>query len=194
MRFLKGKCDLMSRLRNYAHFVLVGSLFCWGAISDAEAASKADIEIILNRFPGYHVLTLQERDSDARTFIKSHFANQNSSVVHADFDGDGHPDYAILLKNKKSGTAKLAVLLCSGDSDCKTVHEEDVTSSSGEVFIRPLKIGSRVSQTDAIDTKDYPPPVRLRSTGIEVTYFGQAKVVYYWSRKHKKMETIQTED
>jgi hypothetical protein len=72
--------------------------------------------------------------------------------------------------------------------------DEDITSSVGGVFIRPVPIGRRVSQTEAIDTKDYPPPVRLRSTGVEVTYFGQAKVVYYWNAKHKKMETIQTED
>jgi len=36
--------------------------------------------------------------------------------------------------------------------------------------------------------------VRLSSTGIEVTYFEKAKVVYYWNTKHNKIETIQTVD
>ena len=182
----------MRRPRNCVQVIVIVSLCC-AAMSGAETP-KNDLDIIMSRFPGYHVLTLQERDSDARTFILAHFPKHNPSVVRADFDGDGHLDYAILIKDKKSGTTKLVILLCSGDTQCKSVQEVDVTSSSGGVYIRPVPIGSRVSQTDAIDSKDYPSPVRLSSTWVEVTYFGQAKVVYYWNRKHKKMETIQTED
>lgn len=160
----------------------------------AAPGPTSDIDRVLNRFPGYHVLTLLERNSDAKEFIKGHFPKNNPSVVHSDFDGDGHLDYALLLKDGKSGTTKLVVLLCSGDTQCKSVFDVDVTSSSGEVFIRPVPIGSQVAQTDAIETKDYPSPVKLRSTGIELTYFGQAKVVYYWNRKNKKVEAVQTED
>jgi hypothetical protein len=36
--------------------------------------------------------------------------------------------------------------------------------------------------------------IRLSSTGIEVTYFEKAEVVYYWNTKHKKIETIQIGD
>ena len=57
------------------------------------------IDKLLNHFPGDHVLTLSERDSDARDFILKHFPRSNPSVVHADFDGDGHPDYAMLLRD-----------------------------------------------------------------------------------------------
>ena len=94
----------MSRLCNSMHIIVTASLWCCAAMSDAEAP-KTDLHIILSRFPGYHVLTLAERDSDARTFILAHFPKHNPSIVHADFDGDGHPDYAILLKDKKSRTA-----------------------------------------------------------------------------------------
>jgi hypothetical protein len=183
----------MGPLRNCIRVIVVMICFCCAAISDTEA-QKSAMDVILSRFPGYHVLTLPERDPDAREFIKGHFAKSNPSVVHADFDGDGRPDYALLLKEGKLGTTKLVVLLCSADTQCKTVFDVDVTASSGEVFIRPLPIGSQVSQTDATGTKEYPPPVRLRSTGIELTYFGQAKVIYYWNRKNKKVEAVQTED
>jgi hypothetical protein len=153
-------------------------------------------KIILNDFPGFHVLTVPERDSDTRAFILAHFAKRSPSVVRADFDGDGHLDYAVLLKNKnkKSGVAKFVILLCSESEHCKKAFDEDITSYAGEVFIKTVPIGRRVSQTEAIDTKDYPPPVRLSSTGIEMTYFEKAKVVYYWNTKHKKIETIQTGD
>lgn len=35
---------------------------------------------------------------------------------------------------------------------------------------------------------------RHKNLVIEVTYFGQANVVYYWNTKHKKIEAVQTED
>jgi hypothetical protein len=183
----------MSRLCNAVRVLVVVSLLCHLALPRAEGQSN-DINRILNRLSGYHMLTLLERNADARAFILAHVPKNNPSVVHADFDGDGHSDYAILIKDNKSGTTKLVVLLCSGDARCKNVYEMDVTSDAGEVYIRPVLIGSRVSQTGAIDTNDYPAPVRLSSSGIELTYFGQAKVVYYWNKKHKKIESVQTAD
>src|SRR4029077_8321809 len=93
-------------------------------------------KIILDDFPGFHMLTVAERDSDTRAFILAHFAKRNPSVVRADFDGDGHPDYAVLLKNKKSGVAKFVILLCPEDEHCKKACDEDITSYAGEVFIK----------------------------------------------------------
>jgi hypothetical protein len=52
--------------------------------------SAGIFKIILNDFPGFHVLTVPERDSDTRAFILAHFAKRSPSVVRADFDGDGH--------------------------------------------------------------------------------------------------------
>jgi hypothetical protein len=150
---------------------------------------------IVSRFPGYHLLKLAERDAETRAYVLRHFPKGNSSVVHADFDGDGHLDYALLLKDNKSGSVKVVILLCSEDAECKSVYNlDDPGSDSGELYIRPVPIGSRVAQTEAIDTKNYPAPVRLRSTGIELTVFEKASVVYYWDRKRKKIETVQTGD
>ena len=181
----------MRGLCNRMRVIVVFSFFCCAALSNAEAP-KNDLDIILGRFPGYHMRTLAERDSDTRAFILAHFPRRNPSVVHADFDRDGHLDYAVLLKDKKSETAKLVMLLCSGNTQCKSVHEVGLTSVSGAVYIRPVPIGSRVSQIDAIDTTDQ--PLKLSSPGIELTYNGKATVVYYWNRKHKKVEAIQTAD
>jgi len=175
---------------------LLVTLVCC-VVPPGAAGQGVEIDKIVGRFSGYHLLTLRERDSETRAFILQHFPHTNPSIVHADFDGDGHPDYAILLKHNKSAATKLVVLLCRENAECKSVFDQDVAtadSCSGEVYIRPVPSGSRVSQTDAIDTNDYPPPVRLGSTGIEVTCFGKAKVIHYWNRKHKKMEAIQTED
>lgn len=183
----------MRRRHNYVWVIAVTAIFFCAAMSDAQR-SKDELHIVLSGFPGYHLMTLQERNLDARTFILRHFPKNNPSVVYADFNGDGHPDYALLIRDIKSTSTKLVVLLCSKEVRCKSVYELDVTAYSGQVYIRPQPTGSRVSQTEAIETMDHPSPVRLTSPGIEVTYFGQAKVVLYWNAKHKRIEEVQTED
>ncbi len=183
----------MYRLRDCFLVVIALTQLCSLAKS-AMGKPQAEIGSILKLFPGYHVMTLTERDTDTRTFLSQHYRESNSSVVRADFNGDGILDYALMLKYGKSPTAKFVVLFCSGDSTCRKVYELDVTGYSDSVYLKPVPVGSRASQTDAIDTKDSPAPVKLRSTGIEVTYFGKAKVVYYWNKKHRKIEAVQTED
>lgn len=173
--------------------ILLVSIILVYCLPEAHGQSS-QIDGILSHFSGYHVLTLRERDPETRAFIVRHFPKDNPSIVHADFDGDGQQDCAILLKSNKSGTTKLVFLLCPAGNHCKSFYTVDVTSDFADIYIRPVPIGSRVSQTDAIDTLNPPAPLRLRAIGIQVTYFEKAKVIYYWNRKRKRIETIQTED
>ena len=182
----------MSRLFNRGLLITLLSFFVCGAMS--QVRKNSDWDGILGRFPGYHLLTFEELDSAARDFFLQHFPKQNPSVVRGDFDGDGNPDYALLLRDNKSTAAKLVVLLCSGPAQCKSVYDLDLTAYSNSVYLRPMKVGSRVSQTDAIPTNDRALSKRLTSLGVEITYFEKAKVVLSWNPKRKKMDEIQTED
>ncbi len=173
--------------------VLVAGFFCCALVSGAVDV-KNDIDTVLSSFPGYHLLTLEERDSDARAFIVKHFPKASASVVHADFDGDGHLDYALLLKNDKSQATKLFVLLCSEEVRCRTVYQLDVTAYSGSAYLRPVAMGSVVSQTEALDSPNPSALAKLQSTGIQITYFGKGAVVLYWNKKLRKIAEIQTED
>jgi hypothetical protein len=71
---------------------------------------------------------------------------------------------------------------------------EELDQSGGLLarYLRPVTTGSKVSQTEAVpgDT----PPVKLRSTGIQVNYFEKGKVVLHWNTKRKKIEEFQTGD
>ena len=182
-------------MRMYSRFLIIPLMALISSfVASAAEEPKNEVANLLSHFPGYHLLKLSERATDTRAYILGHFPKDNPSIVHADFDGDGHPDYALLLKHNRSQTAKLVVLLCPENNPYKRVYELDLTGDSEEVYLRPVPVGSHVSQTDAIDTKDRPSPIRLRSTGIEVTYFEKATIVYYWNKKHKKIEAVQTAD
>lgn len=164
----------------------------WSVLASASDGQAGDIGAILKQFPGYHVLTLQERDPSLTTYLAQHFPMANPSVVRADFNGDGTPDYALLLKDDKTGAAKLVVLLCSADGQCKSVYDLDVTTYSSVAYLRPMSTGSKVSQTEAVPGST--PPVKLRSTGIQVNYFEKGKVVLHWNAKRQKIEEVQTGD
>src|SRR5208282_2059627 len=116
--------------------VLSAALFCCVGTSAGEDR-KRDVDSILSGFPGYHLLTLKERDPDTRAFIVQHFPKANPSVVHADFDGDGHLDYALLVRNDKLQLTKLVVLLCPEEGRCRSVSETDVSAYAGSVYVRP---------------------------------------------------------
>jgi hypothetical protein len=174
--------------------VLFASFLCCCVGLSARQEQKSDVGNVLTNFPGFHLLTSKERDPDTTAFILKRFPKSNPSVVHADFDGDGNLDYALLLKNDKSQAAKLVVLLCSGTSHCRSVYELDVTADSGIVYLRPVATGSVMSQTEAIDSTTAPSPAKLHSTGIQVTYFEKAAVVLYWDRKLKNIREVQTAD
>jgi hypothetical protein len=164
----------------------------WCGVPSASGGQSGSLDSILKLFPGYHLLNLQERDPDLKAFLVQHFPKSDPSVVRADFNGDGNPDYALLLKDEKSGATKLVVLLCSADGQCKNVYELDETAYASSVYLRPLSTGSKVSQTEAVTGNT--PPVKLHSTGIQVTYFEKGKVVLHWNRKLQKIEEVQTGD
>ena len=183
----------MTRPFRSVRVILGVVLLCCVQLPSSGEDQKNNLKSILSGFSGYHLLTLKELDSDTQAFIVRHFPKANPSLVHADFDGDGQLDYALLLRNDKSQATKLVVLLCSDDVHCRSVYELDVSAYSDSVYLRPVTKGSRVSQTEAVDSNQTA-PVNLKSYGIQVTYFEKGKVVLYWNKKLKKIEEVQTAD
>jgi hypothetical protein len=179
--------------RHYRWILPLMAVVLWSVLASASDGQADEINTILKQFPGYHVLTLQERDPDARAYIARHFPKANPSVVRADFDGDGQEDYALLLKNAKSAKALLVVVLCPADAECKTAYKMDVSEAYKVTYLSLVPVGSRVSQTEVMPRNDHSPG-RLKSVGIRVTYDEQAEVVLYWNNKLGKIEKVQTSD
>jgi hypothetical protein len=143
-------------------------------------------------YPGYHVLRLAERDADTRAFLVQHFKTSNMSVVHADFNGDGHLDYAMLLKSDTSSAAKLVVLLCDGQSKCRSVYEQDITGYSEEAYLSLLPVGSRLAEAGSAEGENESRPSKLTTVGIQVTYFEKGAGALYWDQKLKKIVEVGT--
>lgn len=175
----------MSRLQKFLLFGIWLQLGVVFTLAMTDPAAGAALKL----FPGYHLLTMAERDSDTRAFIRENHPKENPSLIHADFDGDGHPDYALLLKSDQSQNAKFVVLLCPDDNACKQVFELDLTGSPEIMYLRKID-PKRISQNDAEDQE----PVKLTGPGIQLNYFEKGAVIYYWDKAAKKIASVQTED
>jgi hypothetical protein len=173
--------------------ILIWLAFVFGISISSRAQDKHDVEDVLKLFPAYHVLALEERDPETRTFLTQHFPKQNCSVVRADFDGDGAPDYALLIKADKSPTTKLVIVLCPANSGCKTAYQSDLSIDSSLVYLRPVPPGSHFSQTYGPDS-DQTARVRLKAAAVELNYFEKSSVVLYWDPTHRKIAEIWTSD
>src|SRR5690348_8495152 len=141
-------------------WVLALLAFAAGTSSSSETA-KNSLADVLKLFPGYHVVTLKECDPDMRTFLSQNYPKANPSVVHADFDGDGIPDYALLLKNDATRVTKFVILLCPVAQPCKKVYDIDESQTSGIVYLRPISAGATALPTDDDDAASR--PVKLKA-------------------------------
>jgi hypothetical protein len=139
-------------------------------------------------------LRLGERDADTRAFLLKHFNGSDPSVVQADFDGEGHPDYALLVKSDTSAAAKVAILLCDAPRRCRGVYELDITGYSEEVYLSRLPVGSRIVESEAVEAKNQSPSVTLRNAGIQLSYFESVTVALYWDKKLKEIVGVGTAD
>ena len=155
---------------------------------------KSDLEQVLQLFPGYHLLKPEEFDEDTRAFLRSHFPKDNPSVISSDFDGNGVLDYAFLLKGEKSSSTKVEVVLCAPNKQCRSVYHLDVSSYAGAVYLRPARIGSHTTRTDAVPATEGTSKGRLSLAGIQVLYFEKGKVLLSWNPKHRRIEEVQTGD
>jgi hypothetical protein len=59
-------------------------------LSSVAIAQANPENLVLNRFPGYHVLTARELDSETKTYFLQHFPKSQPGMVIADFDGNGY--------------------------------------------------------------------------------------------------------
>jgi hypothetical protein len=179
----------MSEHANVISLALLLAVFC--SLTSARGQIRT-AEALPHDYPGYHLLRLTERDADTRAFLVQHFKTSDASVVHADFNGDGNLDYAMLLKSDTSAAAKVVVLLCDAQSKCRGVFEQDITGYSEGAYLSRLPVGSRVAEVGSAEGEKESHPVKLTNTGIQVTYFEKGAVALYWDKKLKKIVGVGT--
>lgn len=148
-------------MRRPVPWIAIVALFCCLKTS----AKEADIDIVrvLLQFPGFRLVTLQERDPDTRASIAKHFPKNDASVGLVDLDGDGQSDLALLFKDDKSAWSTLVIFLCPSPAECKPAYQLGLGSVEF-TYMTSVPVGSKATETEA--EEDGTAPVRLKFPGI----------------------------
>ncbi len=110
----------------------------------------------------------------------------------ADLDGNNLPDYALFLIKESNDGSVFSFFLQTRTNTFKPYEIIRYERMMDYVFILEVKPNTLVKTTTAFDTGHR--DVKLEYSGVELTYFGKASIVYYWDKIAKKFESIQTSD
>lgn len=185
---------MTQRLKTLALACTLTLLIFTASRSSRSETPRHSLPEVLRLFPGYRAVSLKEFDPDTRNYLLENYPKVDPSVVRADFDGDGSPDFGLLLKNDATHVARVVILLCPARASCKAVYDLDVSQMSGIVYLRPIPPGAPVPPADDDDASSSIKQTKLKTAAVELNYFGKASVVLYWNQAHKKIEEIDTSD
>lgn len=155
----------------------------WAAGEDIQLCNKPRI--------GYKLLELDDLDQYTQPYYKANWEGNPPGNVIGDFNGDGVDDCAALFIEQGDGYSVSLSITLNRENGMEEVFLRDVGPYKGLVFISPVKNGMELSTSQALDYEEF---VKLEHTGIRVTYFGKAEVVYFWSNEHQEVKSIQTSD
>jgi hypothetical protein len=149
-------------------------------------------KLINKYYPGYRIINIEELDKMARTFFKVRHPDSNPSLVSDDFDGNGLPDFAFLLTNKKRDNTVLVILLQQSLNNFHHSFFLSMDSYRSDIVITPIKKNTLLSQAEAISSEEE--KVLLQNPSIQLIYIGKSAVVYYWDKNKNTFSEIWTSD
>lgn len=150
-------------------------------------APKFVTAYVRNKLPGNAVARARYGDDQAAGLGKPN-AKAQSQIV-ADFNGDGKPDWAGLVRTRK-GAINLVVIYSKGRRYRHALLQKNVgrTGDNLAVSVHVQKPG----RIKGFPAKKNPRSVRLVRPGIEFIYFEKSSVVFYW--KERRFAEIWTSD
>jgi hypothetical protein len=155
-----------------------------------EGPQKAPAEpplatILAHFFPGYAPVTLGDLAAEVGALTVQDAAYDHSdrspTVIRADFDGNGHADYAVLIKKQTtSGSDEIfAILMGYGQGRYAKIMESFFGRLSEDIYLGYVAAGTEIRLTVA-SPGVAPIPLRLKSPAVTLNVLNQASDVLYW--------------
>lgn len=162
--------------------------------ADVRYAEPPLDEIIARFFDGYAPVTT----GDLRVEIGSLAARdpayddpqRSPSVIHADFDGNGVDDYAILIRElaPQAPDEVFAVLMGLGDGRYHVAMKAFFGNLMDEVYLGYVPAGAQLIPAAGSETaRD---PVRLDNPAATLIYFDRAADAFYWNPEKNVFDSM----
>lgn len=146
--------------------------------------------------PGWHVMGTSGFDPLVVKWVRQeHGPRAGPQYCRGDFDGDGRPDLALLLRR---GSVKLVALLQTGAEQWQVKELRDLGFGEGfqggfsrfTIYLAPRKPGIVAYWPG--DGKGKTGRLRLRHDGIELNWAEKGSTLYYWTGQ--RFQTVVTGD
>lgn len=153
--------------------------------TDVRHAEPPLDEIIARFFEGYAPVTPGDLRAEigrlAMTDPVYGDPERSPSVIHADFDGNGIGDYAILIRElaPQAPDEVFAVLMGLGDGRYRVAMKAFFGNLMDEVYLGYVPVGGQL--VPVAGSGDPGEPVRLDHPAVTLTYFGRATDAFYWN-------------
>ena len=141
--------------------------------------------IVAHFFPGYAPVTLGDLAAEVgaltvRDDVYDH-SDRSPTAIRADFDGNGHADYAVLIKkHTASGSDEIfAVLLGHGQGRYAKAMESFFGRLAEDIYLGYMPAGAQVRLTVASPVLE-PIPLRLDAPAVTLNVLNQGSDVLYW--------------
>ncbi len=172
-----------------AYFFVIFATFLFINLSYA----ADNISKLINTFyPGYKLLQFSDLDSFTQEYLSGYKFELQPGFVKADFDGNNLSDFALFLNNKSNDGSIFCIILQTAKNDYELHEIIKYDRMMDYVVLSEVKPDTLVKPTTAFDTGQS--AVILEYPGVKLTYVGKASLVYYWNKKTKKFDSIQTSD
>jgi len=144
--------------------------------------------IVEHFFPGYAPVTLGDLAAEVgaltvKDAVYDH-SDRSPTAIRADFDANGHADYAVLIrKQTASGSDEIfAILMGYGEGRYAKTMESFFGRLSEDIYLGYMPAGAEIRLTVASPVLE-PIPFRLDAPAVTLNVLNQGSDVLYWDAK-----------
>jgi len=147
--------------------------------------------IVAHFFPGYAPLALGDLAADVGALtvndpVYDH-SDRSPTAIRADFDGNGHADFAVLIgRSSSSGSDEIfAIFMGYGQGRYAKVMESYFGGLSKDIYLGYAPAGSEVRPSAPGSTGVGSEPVRLRAPAVTLNVLKETSDVFYWDGRRR---------
>ena len=145
--------------------------------------------IVAHFFPGYAPVTLGDLAVEVGALTVKDPAYDHSdrspTAIRADFDGNGHADYAVLIKKQSaSGSDEIfTILMGYGGGQYAKAMESFFGRLSEEIYLGYMPAGAQIRR--AVSASPWPEsgPLMLKAPAVTLSVLNETSDVLYWDAK-----------
>jgi len=156
--------------------------------------------IVAHFFPGYAPVALGDLAAEVGALTVNDpvydSSDRSPTAIRADFDGNGHADFAVLIgRNADSSSDEIfAILMGYGQGRYAKVMESYFGGLSKDIYLGYVPAGSEVRPSAPVALGVEPEPVKLRVPAVTLNVLKETSDVFYWDGQRKSFSRATAAD